>query len=522
MRKNLPITDNEKPFTGEDKLITVTDTQGNITECNDAFVAMSGFSRQELLGQPHNIVRHPDMPTAAFRVLWEHIKNGKPWMGIIKNRCKNGDFYWVDAYVTPITQQGKVVGYESVRSVPKREDVVRTERLYASILKQKKAKLSSPRPRFAGHQVFLSLSLIAWGVSWAMGYVNQSQLGLALAVIIYAFWTHQIRKSAVTSLNGLLNNAFSHELAVQSYTDDVGGIGKLKVSILSELAHLGTVIHRIENAAKNVAKETDTGFILTQSTRTEIESQQAETLQVATAMNEMTTTIAEVSRHVSDTAVSADTANELVSKGGEIAHVTKQSIETLRDTVSNISQSVSAVSEQTANIANAARMIEQIADQTNLLALNAAIEAARAGEQGRGFAVVADEVRNLAQRTQQSTQEIYGIINELTARAESAVTVAEQGAVNAAEGVARVEESNVMLDGIAVAVSDIANMSTQMAAAVEEQAHVAEDINRQVVNISNLADSSAESATKASTSLTHLKDVSGDLHELVVRFKLND
>lgn len=119
MRKNLPITDNEKPFTGDDKLITVTDTQGNITECNDAFVAMSGFSRQELLGQPHNIVRHPDMPTAAFRVLWEHIKNGKPWMGIIKNRCKNGDFYWVDAYVTPITQQGKVVGYESVRSVPK-------------------------------------------------------------------------------------------------------------------------------------------------------------------------------------------------------------------------------------------------------------------------------------------------------------------------------------------------------------------------------------------------------------------
>ena len=102
------------------------------------------------------------------------------------------------------------------------------------------------------------------------------------------------------------------------------------------------------------------------------------------------------------------------------------------------------------------------------------------------------------------------------------MTVAEQGAVNAAEGVTRVEESNVMLNGIAVAVSDIANMSTQMAAAVEEQAHVAEDINRQVVNISNLADSSAESATKASTSLTHLKDVSSDLHELVVRFKLND
>ncbi|WP_424022304.1 methyl-accepting chemotaxis protein [Oceanisphaera pacifica] len=342
---------------------------------------------------------------------------------------------------------------------------------------------------------------------------------LACAVVIYACWAHQRKKSVIRSLNGLLRTAFSHPLAVQSYTDDVGEVGKLKVAILSELAHLDTVLTRIENASKNVANETDSGLTLTQSTRSEIECQQAETQQVATAMNQMSATITEVSQHVSETAASADTANDLVTQGAAIADVTKESIETLRDTVSDISQSVSAVSEQTENIASAAQMIEQIAEQTNLLALNAAIEAARAGEQGRGFAVVADEVRNLAQRTQASTQEIYSIVKELTTRANSAVAVAEQGATHAETGVSRVQESGVMLNGIADAVANIANMSTQMAAAVEEQAHVAEDINRQVVNIAGLADSSADSANKASGSLSHLKGISGDLHELVVRFR---
>ena len=279
------------------------------------------------------------------------------------------------------------------------------------------------------------------------------------------------------------------------------------------------MITRIENAACHVAKETDTGLSLTQNTRSEIECQQSETAQVATAMHQMSTTIHEVSRHVNDTSVAADTAHELVNKGAAIAEVTKQSIETLRNTVTDIGVSVSAVSEQTAHIAKAAQVIEQIADQTNLLALNAAIEAARAGDQGRGFAVVADEVRHLAQRTQVSTQEIYQIIKELTQRADDAVSIAQQGAANADAGVARVVESSAMLAGIAESVSHIANMSTQMAAAVEEQAHVAEEINRQVVNISGLADSSADSASQASASLMHLKTISGDLHELVVRFK---
>lgn len=236
-------------------------------------------------------------------------------------------------------------------------------------------------------------------------------------------------------------------------------------------------------------------------------------------MNQMTTTIHEVSHHVSETAHQADQASTLIKHGDELSQQTRQSIEQLKDTVYQISSSVSGVADQTQNIATAAQLIEQIADQTNLLALNAAIEAARAGEHGRGFAVVADEVRNLASRTQQSTREIYAIVDALKLQASGAVSVAQKGIDDAEHGLERVVESSSMLHGIADSVQQIANMSTQMAAAVEQQAHVAEDINRQVVRISELADGSADSAHQTSGAIGQLHTIADDLSELVERFK---
>ena len=133
MRRNMPVTNTERTFPPNQKLISNTDLNGNIRHCNDAFIAISGFSKSELIGQPHNIVRHPDMPPLAYKIMWEHLKAGKPWMGLVKNRSKNGDYYWVDAYVTPVTEKGKVVGYESVRSCPSRTDVQRADKLYRLI-----------------------------------------------------------------------------------------------------------------------------------------------------------------------------------------------------------------------------------------------------------------------------------------------------------------------------------------------------------------------------------------------------
>jgi aerotaxis receptor len=238
-------------------------------------------------------------------------------------------------------------------------------------------------------------------------------------------------------------------------------------------------------------------------------------------MNEMTTTIAEVSGHVQETATKAEDADQLARKGSAIASDTRSAILKLQQTVNGISESVTDLAAQTKHISQAAQIIEQIAEQTNLLALNAAIEAARAGEQGRGFAVVADEVRHLASRTTESTKQIYQIINTLSAKASESVVVAEAGRKDAAHGVDVVEQSEHMLSEISKVLNDISAMATQMAAAVEEQAHVAEDINQQVVTISNLAGDSMHSGAEVNASGKALNQTSAQLQELVVRFRKN-
>lgn len=516
MRVNKPVTNNERNFGKHVKLISVTDLSGNIVECNDEFVEVSGFAKPELIGQPHNIVRHPDMPPLAFNVMWSHLKAGKPWMGLVKNRCKNGDHYWVDAYVTPISEQGKLVGYESVRSCPSRTDVTRAEALYKKLNAGKSLGKSIP---LALENIFLIVALIVCAGVFFLGRQQLSELLLLISVIVYGVWSAATKQAILKSLNDLLSHSFKHELAVHSYTDARGQLGELQVAVMSEKSHLDTVITRIENAASNVSNESENSLSLTRSSREEIQRQQTETEQVAAAMNEMTTTIAQVSKHVQETSGQAETANQLAQQGRAVATTTRTAIDKLRSTVSNISQSVTEVSDQTQRIEKAAQIIEQIAEQTNLLALNAAIEAARAGDQGRGFAVVADEVRQLAQRTQASTKEIYTIVQDLITKSGSAVTVAKAGTQEADRGLEHVLETTSMLDGITDAVGSIANMSIQMASAVEEQAHVAEDINRQVTNIANLAHNSLEKASNASNSISQLRSISGQLHELVVRFK---
>jgi aerotaxis receptor len=516
MKKNLPVTDQEVILPQGTTLVTSTNLKGVITYCNDEFVNISGFEKNELVGKSHNVVRHPDMPPQAFAIMWEHLKAGKPWMGLVKNRCKNGDYYWVNAYVTPVTVAGKVVGYESVRVSPKPEDVKRANSYYTRLNAAKKSMPKVPQGAFSS-VLFLALLVSSFFVFKD----NWSLLCLAVLVEVCTFvsYQHYSFKKTLLSIESLLSNSFKHPVAVATYTDDASTVGSIKVAILSELSHLNTVLCRIENSANELSRESKIGLSATNDTKFYMDKQSNETEQVAAAMNEMSTAIFEVSKHVQETAENATSAREKVTKGVELSSLSKHSIVSLNKSVEEITNSIRELESQTTNIADAAGIIEQIAEQTNLLALNAAIEAARAGEHGRGFAVVADEVRQLAQRTQESTKKIYAIITNFRSSVSNSVEIASQCSSSAESGLVNVSETETMLNSFSNDMNLIVDMSVQMAASVEEQALVSDEVNRQIISISSLSTDCTEKSVQAGVAVQELDNVANQLKDLVMGFK---
>ncbi|WP_432210153.1 methyl-accepting chemotaxis protein [Marinobacter alkaliphilus] len=518
MRKNLPVTNTERTFSPNQKLISSTDLKGKIRHCNKAFVEISGFNREELIGQPHNIVRHPDMPPEAYAEMWGCLKAGKPWMGLVKNRCKNGDFYWVSAYVTPVTENGEIIGYESVRSCPAREDVARAEKLYASIRAGKQALKLRGYASAIPH-ILVGIALVAAALLYGAGQVAGAAGLLAFLFVGRHVWATVSQSNLVTSVMEQMGKTFTSDLAARSYTDEKLGLGRLKVAVMAQKAHLDAVLTRLEDSSAAMRSHTTRDLEIAYDTQQTMQKQQQETEQVAAAIHEMSVTIGEVSQNVQLTADKADNARQACDQGVATINSTRAAIEDLKQTVHNIGQSVNDLAQQTHRIASAAKMIEDIAEQTNLLALNAAIEAARAGEHGRGFAVVADEVRNLARRTRESTKEIHGVVSELIGKSEQSVQVAETGVTAADNGLEKMLEAQASLSDIAEYVVTIAEMALQMATAVEEQAQVSDQINEQVERISNMAEQNLVKGEESTQSVREMGDIAKDLHELVVRFK---
>jgi len=521
MKKNLPITDHEVTFDSSVAIASTTDLKGSLTYVNQDFLDISGFSTDELLGKNHNVVRHPDMPSAAFEDLWTTVKTGKSWMGLVKNRCKNGDYYWVDAFVTPLAENGKITGYESTRVKPSSIRKKSVTALYKKINVGKKIKLKSlsflHKQILTGSlfQLFISTTLAVMGLL-SVPVAALAWVGISLIWAGISYYQLQDFQKLLNRSKTIVDNP----LMTMAYYGKVDDVSQIRLSVRMMRTKLRAVVKRIMRATEQLSEQAQTGVDIANASNANINMQKQELEMVATAVNEMTAAVQEVAQSTSNAAQATQDASGMARRGALTITDAIGIIDSLDSNVSTASNSISQLKADSDNIGGVLDVIRSIAEQTNLLALNAAIEAARAGEQGRGFAVVADEVRTLASRSHDATQEIQEMIEKLQQGVATAVANMEEVSKRAAEGVAQVEESAEALAEMSGSVSVINDMNTHIAAATEEQSAVAGEISQNIEHINQLSSETAQSSEKTQQTSENLTELAMALRSMVEQ--LND
>ncbi len=505
MRINEPVTQRDMGMHNDCEIISTTNLKGILTSANEDFIRMSGYTWEELENKNHNIIRHPDVPPEAYVMLWDALKAGNPWMGLVKNRNKNGDHYWVDAFASPQYEDGKIVGYQSVRVKPEKAWVNRAEALYAKIMSKKTA---DDKRKSNIHEVKLSRFLISFSAKFSLAI--SSILGLIFAALavtelispLFAFCGFLIGSTASSvvvyrMLAGLRSLAAKSEkiandpLARYVYTGRNDEIGQLEYVLIFQNAKLRTAIGRVKESSsvlEHAAADVAAGNI-DLSGRTENQASSLE--ETASSMEELTST-------VQQNAENAKHANQLVMDACKQA-------EKSGSVVSNTLHAMNEINQSSKKIADITNVIDEIAFQTNLLALNAAVEAARAGEQGRGFAVVANEVRNLAGRSAESAKQIKDLINESVSKVESGTELVSQSA----------ESLKMITDSV----KQIADIVGEISQSSQEQAHGIEQINQAIMQIDGVTQQNGQLVEQLSSSSTAMSQKVKMLSGLADQFK---
>jgi len=511
MRNNQPITQREFDFDDRATLMSTTDLNSYITYANDAFIQVSGFSPEEVNGQPHNMVRHPDMPPEAFADMWSTLKQGEPWTALVKNRRQNGDHYWVRANAIPVVREGKVQGYMSVRTKPSAEEVRQTETLYRDF-REGRAKgrrfhkgliigtgwrrlgsvLKTLPLRWrirSGLITLLPLSVLSvWLLGMAPMALGCFTGGMAIMLLLVSLWLEQ---QISRPMERMCRQALSVATGASHKVDQIDRVDEIGVTLRS-IGQLGLMfrwlVDDVSGQAINVLSASDAIARSNDELSRRTEQAAANVQQTAATMNEMTATVKSNTETASEVNSLSASTSSVAIKGGEV----------MQEMVGMMAE----IADSAKRIANITSVIDSIAFQTNILALNAAVEAARAGEQGKGFAVVAGEVRNLAQRSAKAASEIKTLVETSASRVQSGSDHADAAGRTMQDIVSQVQnvtsliaqisaataEQSLALSEVSTAVEDLDDITHQNAARVAEGAEasgrMAHQANRLVEAIS--------------------------------------